>query len=82
MKVVCKLFGHDYEVTRIVTPDISEFKCKVCGFEIARCHTMRATVILTQEIKSLHTVLIMLNDVKEAQDEEYRETLKNSLCKN
>jgi hypothetical protein len=82
MKVVCKLFGHVYEVTRIVTPDITEFKCKVCGFEIARCHSLKATVILTREIKSLHTTLIMLHDVKEAQEEEFRETLKKSLCQN
>ncbi|MGB5419987.1 hypothetical protein [Algibacter sp.] len=52
----CKVFGHDYEVTRNVTYHVKEYTCKNCKRELTTNSNGKLTE-LTPKFKEINAVL-------------------------
>ncbi|GAB1856041.1 hypothetical protein MHTCC0001_08760 [Flavobacteriaceae bacterium MHTCC 0001] len=54
--IQCKLFGHNYEVTRHVTSFVKEYTCKQCGKQLTTNSTGALTE-LTPKFKEINDAL-------------------------
>lgn len=52
----CKVFGHNYEVTRLVTYHVKEYTCKNCNEKLTTSATGKLTK-LTPKLSEINDVL-------------------------
>lgn len=52
----CKVFGHNYEVSKKVTYHIKEYKCKCCGKELTT-NIHGELIDLTPKFREINAVL-------------------------
>jgi hypothetical protein len=59
-EILCSLFGHWRKTTRVITPHVSEWKCRCCKVEFSTLEdsTGDITKPLTDEGRALHDALI------------------------
>lgn len=55
-KILCSVFGHRYEVSKEITPHITEYRCKVCQCE-STTNIQGRLDILTPELKDINQTL-------------------------
>jgi hypothetical protein len=53
-KIICRLLGHRYRLTRRITHSIAELECKRCQSEFGINTDVRALVPLNDELRQLH----------------------------
>ncbi len=56
--VICRVLGHRYEITRVITPQIRELRCKRCSKLFGMNDDVRALLPLDKELIDAHNVLI------------------------
>ncbi|MEP1488512.1 MAG: hypothetical protein ABJK28_08795 [Algibacter sp.] len=59
----CKLFGHDYKISRDVTSHVKEYSCSHCKKELTINSNGNLTV-LTPEFKEINNVLEQIYNKK------------------
>lgn len=57
-KILCRLFGHRYKVTKRISRSIAELKCKRCSCEFGINTDAQALLPLDNELRELHEELI------------------------
>lgn len=55
-KMLCSVFGHRYQVSKEITPHITEYKCSICNCE-STTNTNGRLDKLTPELKEINRVL-------------------------
>ena len=55
--VICRCVAHDLVITKKVSVDIQELRCLRCGGQYAICHSARAFLPLTAEIKAHNKIV-------------------------
>ncbi|WP_136480451.1 hypothetical protein [Cognatitamlana onchidii] len=61
--IQCKMFGHDYEITRHVTHYVKEYTCKTCRKELTTNGNGTLTE-LTPKFKEINDVLERIHKKK------------------
>jgi len=56
--VICRVFGHRYEITRVITPQIKELRCERCGELFAMNGDVRALLPLDKELVDAHNFIV------------------------
>lgn len=59
----CKMFGHDFKVTRHVTYHVKEYTCKHCKKELTTSSN-GSLVLLTPKFKEINDVLERIHQKK------------------
>lgn len=57
MKIICKLFGHNYKLKRRISKSIAELECNRCKSEFGINTSIQSLMPLDDELKQLHSNL-------------------------
>lgn len=59
-KILCKIFGHKYSVSRNVSPTIRELSCERCSKEFGMNDEFSMVLPLDKDLKEAHDVVLAI----------------------